>query len=560
MAFMYKFINFFLMIYLCMNTAAAQETNATPITANEHVLAAWLWGDNSDASATPKQKKQYLLDLIKYPHVQREFFHKVIAHHINRIYLNVNTDSDGKFIFSDHHDDLKRFIVQAHARNIEVFALFGDTNYVAPTSHSLILGKSGLLEEILSFNRISTDGFDGIQSDIEPYYDGNTGTPTDLSIVGPHYLEITAGIAKKIAEHREESNKKLIFEAAIPFWYGMSDDYGSPAKKILFNGIDATIDWHVINLTDSVAVMAYRDVAAGENGVIALSAPTLRIAQDLGKKVLIALETQKPNPRFGVTGNLTLFEEGRLGLNRMLAAISEHYKAHPSYRGIALHHYDSLLHLNQGRLLDTSLLEQGIIWTKDFSTGIRLWDISGNYGQYGNIAKNNYIHSAEDDSRLRIDVDARGAWGSGVSILFSEPENHKFMDSRKFYYIDMVWCSTVEAILQLADARWHALDDSVPLAYLPKTNGKPTAMRISIGKTHPFWGTAIGDDPKYIYSGSDEYGWIDRSQLASMFLRIPATQRGAFELIDMRFSSDETPPPAASGIYDHRSCKPDISI
>lgn len=555
---MSKAISFLCSIFFILNASVAQgHIPATDHADNKHVLAIWLWGDNADASATAGQKEHSLLDLVTQHHVQREFFHRIIENGINRIYLNVNTDNQGTFIFANHHSELSHFISQAHTRKIEVFALFGDTAYVDPSSHPLIIGKQSLLEAIFSFNRFSSNGFDGIQSDIEPYYDGISGSPTDLAVVGPDYLAITAGIAEKISSHRKTNKKKFVFEAAIPFWYGLPGDDGHPPRLINYGGVITTMDRHILQLVDSVAVMAYRDTAEGNNGVIALAEPTMKIAEELGKDVLIALETQKPNSRFGVTGNLTLFEEGRQGLKRMLTSISSHYAKHPSYRGIALHHYDSLLQLGSGRILDTSLLARGIIWTNNYSTGVRLWDISGNYGHYGNFARDNFIHSAEEESRLRIDVDARGAWGSGISFLFSAPENLQFLDASNFRYIDIVWCSTVESVLQLADERWHALDDSVPVAQLPATHGKPAAKRIVIGKTHPLWGTDTGEDPRLIYSGSDEYGWIDRSRLASMFLRIPAPQTGSFELIEMRFASGEFSALEISDSDNLRACKPD---
>ncbi|MBV5332081.1 glycosyltransferase family 2 protein, partial [bacterium] len=58
---------------------------------------------------------------------------------------------------------------------------------------------------------------------------------------------------------------------------------------------------------------------------------------------------------------------------------------------------------------------------------------------------------------------------------------------------------------------------------------------LPLGRKHPVWGVTVGEDPRYVYSGSDEYGWIDRSRLASLFLRIPPIQAGRFELIDLRF-------------------------
>ena len=299
--------------------------------------------------------------------------------------------------------------------------------------------------------------------------------------------------------------------------------------------------------------MAYRDIAGGANGLIALAAPTLQIADILRKDVLIALETQKPNPRFGVTANLTLYEEGRRGLKRIMRSIAEHYAEHPAYRGIALHHYASLIDLGIGREIDETLLARGVVWTKDAASSVRLWDVSGNYGNYGNYARNNKIHSGEENARLVIDVDTQGGWGSGISFLFSSPETKRFLNGDVFDAIEVIWCSNIDSVLQLADARWHDLDDSVPLGNLPKSDGVAVSQRIPLGQPHPIWGVTVGEDPRFVYSGSSEYGWIDRSRLASMFLRFPAPQKGYFELIELSFVKNDAP--AALSPNTAKNCK-----
>jgi hypothetical protein len=123
----------------------------------------------------------------------------------------------------------------------------------------------------------------------------------------------------------------------------MPGDDGSAAKQVMFRGQQATIDRHIMGLVDSVAVMAYRDTAAGANGVIALSTPTVKLAESMGKEVLVALETQRPNPKFGVSSHITLFNEGLAGVIRVSTQVSSHFANSPAYKGIAWHHYESLI-------------------------------------------------------------------------------------------------------------------------------------------------------------------------------------------------------------------------
>jgi len=510
--------------------AAAPQAQA----AAKQVRAVWLWGDNAHATATDLQKKRYLLDLLTNVPLQREFWHRLLRYGINRVYLNVNLTAEGDFLFVDHGLELSRFIDRAHGAGIEIYALFGHSSYADSGNHRKIVGERGLIEALLAFGIMNPPGFDGIQSDVEPYYDPATGAATDLLVTGPPYLELTSAISRRLNGHGKATGAPVRFEAAIPFWYSMPGDDGAPAKQVTFQGRQATMDRHIMGLVDSVAVMAYRDTAVGQNGVIALSTPTVKLAESMGKEVLVALETQRPNPKFGVSSHITLFNEGLAGVIRVSAQVSGHFAGSPAFKGIAWHHYESLINLGQGRNLRADLLEEGVLWTPDAATGVRLWDVSGNYGGYGNPNRDNEISSGDDEGRLVIDVQAKGGWGAGVSFNFSRPDLRLFLDGMKHTAVSVRYCADVESVLQVADARWHDLDDSIPLGTLPATAGFVRDATLPLGRKHPVWGVIVGEDPRYVYSGSDEYGWIDRSRLASLFLRIPPAQAGRFELIDLR--------------------------
>ncbi len=529
-----RFLVFCLLLLLQVaGTASAAVPKAS--LATQQIRAVWLWGDNAHASATDLQKKRYLIELLGNTALQREFWHRLLRFGINRVYLNVDLTTNGDFLFVDHGPELSRFIERAHGNGIQIYALFGHSSYADTRNHAKIIGERGLIEALLAFGVMNPPGFDGIQSDVEPYYDPATGAATDLLLTGPPYLELMAAISRRLASYSKNTGTPIRFEAAIPFWYSMPGDDGSAPKQVMFNGQQATIDRHILGLVDSVAVMAYRDTAVGVNGVIALSTPTVKVAETLGKEVLVALETQRPNPKFGVSSHITLFNEGLAGVIRVSTQVSSHFASSPAFKGIAWHHYESLINLGQGRNLRPGLLEDGVIWTPEAATGVRLWDVSGNYGGYGNTKRDNEISSGDEDGRLSVDVQAKGGWGAGVSFNFSRPDQRTFLDGMKHTAVSVRYCADVESLLQVADARWHDLDDSIPLGTLPATEGFVRDVVLPLGRVHPLWGVSVGEDPRYVYSGSDEYGWIDRSRLASLFLRFPSTQAGRFELLDLRF-------------------------
>jgi hypothetical protein len=529
------------LLFILLDVTSTAACAAAPQTTSsaKQVRAVWLWGDNAQATASNTQKRRYLLELLGNTPIQREFWHRLLQFGINRVYLNVNLTNDGDFLFAGHEPELSRFIDRAHGAGIQVYALFGHSSYAEIANHDKITGSNGLIEALLAFSAMNFPGFDGIQSDVEPYYDPASGAATDLFVSGPPYLELMESISRRLAINNKANSSPIRFEAAIPFWYSMPGDDGTPAKQVEFKGQRATMDHHILTLVDSVAVMAYRNRADGVNGVIALSIPTIKLAETLGKEVLVALETQRPNPKFGVTSHITLFTEGLAGVQLVSSQVSSHFASSPAFKGIAWHHYESLINLGQGREIRSDLLKEGVLWTPKAATGVGLWDVSGNFGSYGNPNRDNEISSAEQDNHLMVDVQAKGGWGSGVSFSLSSPKEQIYFDGMNRSAVSIRYCADVESVLQIADARWNDLDDSIPLGTLPATGGVVKDVALPLGRPHPVWGVIVGEDPRYVYSGNDEYGWIDRSRLASLFLRFPPAQSGRFELIDFRFIDEK---------------------
>ena len=534
-----RFLPLCLLLLLLNASGSAWSATSQTTSSIRPVRAVWLWGDNAHATATNQQKRRYLLELLSNTSIQREFWHRLLQFGINRVYLNINLTPDGDFLFAGHTPELSRFIDRAHGAGIQVYALFGHSSYAEAINHEKVVGSNGLIEALLAFSAMNYPGFDGIQSDVEPYYDPATGAATDLLVSGPPYLELMASISRRLAINNEANSTPIRFEAAIPFWYSMPGDDGTPAKQVVFGGKSATMDYHILSLVDSVAVMAYRDRADGVNGVVALSMPTIKLAETLGKEVLVALETQRPNPKFGVTSHITLFTEGLTGVQLVSSQVSSVFSSSPAFKGVAWHHYESLINLGQGREIRSDLLKEGILWTPKAATGVALWDVSGNYGSYGNPNRDNEISSGQQDNHLMIDVQAKGGWGAGVSFSLSSPKERIYFNGINRTAVSVRYCADVESVLQIADARWNDLDDSIPIGNLPATAGFVRNVVMPLGRPHPVWGVIVGDDPRYVYSGSDEYGWMDRSRLASVFLRFPPAQSGRFELIDFRFIDEK---------------------
>ncbi|WP_274362018.1 S-layer homology domain-containing protein [Paenibacillus thermotolerans] len=229
----------------------------------------------------------------------------------------------------DRPDDYAELIREAHKHRIKVFALAGNASWALQDNHSYALDQ---LNQVLDFNEDlsseTSDGFDGLQYDIEPYtlpdFKDNAGS------IGMQMLRLLEAAANKIPADVRESFE---LNAAVPFWYTS----GQKPLTIEYKKQRKPLSHHILDLVDSVSIMAYRDNAAGQ---IKLSAADVDYASTAGKKAYIGVETMPANGN-SIPETITYNNKKINYLTEQMEAIRRHYSNHPGFAGVALHTYDS---------------------------------------------------------------------------------------------------------------------------------------------------------------------------------------------------------------------------
>jgi len=323
------------------------ETLAIP---GKPVVATWEWGKRLGKGANYFNQK---ILQVKSPE-SCAYFARLAGFGINRLYLHVKVKA-GRLAFNDA--DLAGFIGRAKQDGMEVYALFGDPSFARTENHPK---ANAIVKAILHYNETYPDrAFEGIQSDIEPYYEftpSGATRRTDLGVVGPQYV---AGIEKQrelVDSYEKKMGRGLKLEAAIPFWYNIPAERRRSRRaplSFLFDGFMGTITDHVIRLTDSVAVMSYRNEDEGIDGVGGVAHYVIEAARRYNrrhrshKKVIISLETKKPGSR-GVIPKITICKLSRQALwTSILKRLGQRYKEKPTVAGIAYHHTVPLFELEK---------------------------------------------------------------------------------------------------------------------------------------------------------------------------------------------------------------------
>lgn len=204
------------------------------------------------------------------------------------------------------------FLDAAHSAGIEVYALAGDPSW-AKRSRPFMQW----VDEVVGHG-----GFDGLAPDVEPYALSDWNNKKRRSRLISSYLSALDGA------HSRAGGLPLV--PAVPFWWDEPD--------FAING-SLLID-EVLDRVDGIAVMAYRDTAQGQNGIIALAGYEVSAATAAGKSATIGVETA-PN----ALDYVTFYEEGSSVMEAVLAEVTAQWVSSSGYWGNAIHHYGSYLSL-----------------------------------------------------------------------------------------------------------------------------------------------------------------------------------------------------------------------
>ncbi len=247
---------------------------------------------------------------------------------INTLYTYVDV-----WRMNDYKDAYKSFLSWAHSKGYYVHALLGSSNmYVYSQFHRGIIEET---EAILNYNLSVADNekFDGINADSEPH--GMAEWP-DKPTLQVQWLDMM----KNMMNRKASSGLGLNIGYSIPRW----TDLNRECLSITWNGKTQSVANHVIDTMDYISLMDYRDVYDTNSGIVAHAQGEIAYANQVGKKVVIGVETDYITPS-GDPQKITFREEGLTYMNQQLAQVDTAFSGDPSYAGIAIHHFDSFVTL-----------------------------------------------------------------------------------------------------------------------------------------------------------------------------------------------------------------------
>ena len=268
--------------------------------------------------------------LLQDTSARQRFLEFCRARSIDIAWLQVTRSPGGNRL--QREDDWRELLHDAHRSGIKIHALDGDPAYVLRERHYVVLE---LVDTIIRFNREASPDrrFDGIHLDNEPHALAGWQLPVIRERLLAEYLELNARVQRIV---RAEGG--LEYGVDIPFWWQYRDDQtGAAIGDVMFEGVRKAVSFHVLDLVDNVGIMDYRNVAGGDDGIIAHARDLLAYANGTRATVFVGVETSPVAP--GALPKLTFDGRSNAEMERELALAQAAFTGHRSYAGFAIHHY-----------------------------------------------------------------------------------------------------------------------------------------------------------------------------------------------------------------------------
>jgi len=224
--------------------------------------AIWIWEEDAFSMLDREEARREIETFLK-------------RQHISTMYLDAD-EFQGRNILVNEPEKYRILIASAHARGFKVYTLLGSgylrtEEYILPEKRPAAVGMFG---RVLDFNRDTPDAssrFDGINIDIEPYLRDDWASARPLR--GRQYLDLSAEFMRMKAS----AGSSLLVGPAMPFWFDGIED-------VEWNGQRRRLNECVQDIYDYVAIMDYRNVAEGSDGIVSHAQNELDYADRMKRK------------------------------------------------------------------------------------------------------------------------------------------------------------------------------------------------------------------------------------------------------------------------------------
>ncbi len=265
-------------------------------------------------------------------------------HQLNTVYVDVSdyakiiTEPDPQkqtSAMQKLESSLDKYIAAMAKRDIKVFAAAGDVSWSDRDKQYIPLEILGFAHQ---FNKDHANSkLAGAEFDIESYNqkDFPTGSDTVKSLVLTDYVSMVDKLVAKNLQYISETNTDFEVGLAVPYWF---DNQNGNIPVITWKNKTGPVLFHVMDRLNelpksNIVVMAYRNAARGNDGVVAHSRTEVDYATAKAPKVtvIIGQEVNEVEP-----AKITYFGQSTEELSGQFNYVVDEFKNSQQFGGIAI--------------------------------------------------------------------------------------------------------------------------------------------------------------------------------------------------------------------------------
>jgi hypothetical protein len=228
-----------------------------------------------------------------------------------------------------------RYISALQKRNIQVIAAAGDVTWSQPDQWGKPLS---ILEAVHQFNNAHPNTrFAGMEFDVESYNQPGfeEGSVTVKTLILTDYLNMVDMLANKTSAYTHDSKQPFELGFAIPYWF---DNENGNIPSVTWQGKTGPTLYHLLDRLNqlpksNVSVMAYRNAARGNDGMIYHSRTEIEYARAKAPRVAIIIgqEVNDVEP-----AKITFYGKSSTELSSQVKIVVDEFNASGTLGGIAI--------------------------------------------------------------------------------------------------------------------------------------------------------------------------------------------------------------------------------
>lgn len=257
-------------------------------------------------------------------------------HQINTVFLDIGSVGSASFLDKKNiTTSLERYIAAMQKHGIKVYAAAGNTEWSKPELQKVPLR---IQKYVFDYNSRHEQKLAGIEIDVEAYNQKHfpEASFTEKELVLNEYLDMAEKLVDAHLNYLKKSNdKKLELGFAIPYWF---DNENKNIKSVTWQNKTGPVLFHLLDMLNSLphtntVVMAYRDAAGGNDGIIYHSRTEVDYAQSKAPKVniLIGIEVNNVEPT-----KITFYGQTFTEVSSEVKLLPQGFDNANSYKGIAI--------------------------------------------------------------------------------------------------------------------------------------------------------------------------------------------------------------------------------